>query len=177
MALGIVSEDDFDKEVEKLLPLNTPVVKDIEKGRGNVLEKPDSLRTIVGEEAINGTPAKELARAFNISESSVSAYKNGSTSTSSYNEPNRQLKKHIDIFRDRITRKASRKLVSALDAMDDLSEVKPRDAAGIAKDLSVVIKNMQPEVVQNAQQNNIQFVIHAPKLKNEDDFDVINANE
>src|SRR5215510_1658905 len=114
MAMGIVSNKDFDSELSSL---QTPkpvekIVKQVEvidvpaKGRGNNLEVPDALRKVIGEtSAIHGrAEAVELASNFGISPSSVSAYANGSTSTSSYaDQPN---KDHITDAKQRISKKA-----------------------------------------------------------------------
>jgi predicted transcriptional regulator len=154
-----------------------PKVVDIKRGRGNQLEIPNEIRALVAEEVINGAPAKQVAKAFGVSESSVSAYKHDATSTTSYDTPNQELAKKNDSVRDAITDKARGRLMSALDAITDenISNAKVKDIASIAKDMSVIVKNMEENTPQN--QTNTQVIIYRPRMRDEEDFDVITVNE
>jgi predicted transcriptional regulator len=155
-----------------------PKIVDIKRGRGNQLEIPNEIRALVAEEVINGAKAKDVSRTFGISESSISAYKNDATSTASYDTPNIELSKANDSVRDQITDKARGRLMSALDAITDenISNAKVKDIASIAKDMSVIVKNMEPIVpVDNSK--NTQVIIYRPRMRDEDEFDVITVNE
>src|SRR5678816_2036574 len=94
MAMGIVSDKDFNLEKSKLEPTREAetiptvptahteraTVVDVTRGRPTgSKEVPNSLRQIIGEEsATNGRQsALEMARLLGISDSSVSAYNNG----------------------------------------------------------------------------------------------------
>jgi predicted transcriptional regulator len=169
MPLGIVSDQDFEVEIQRAQVIPSRI------GRGNTPAKPDQLRNLIAEEAIKGASAKELSESFGVSPSSISAYKNGSTSTASYDTPDRKLANHIVNVKDRITKKATNRLARALDSItpEKLDDLKVKDAAQVAKDMSVVIKNMTPEVRE--QNNNVNFVIFAPKVREESDYDVIDA--
>jgi predicted transcriptional regulator len=193
MPLGIITDDQLNKELNRVIsidkkdidrienevraPINQPKVVDIKRGRGNQLEIPNEIRALVAEEVINGVPAKQVAKAFGISESSISAYKNDATSTTTYHEPNESLKKSNDGIRDQITDKARGRLMSALDAITDenINNAKVKDIASIAKDMSVIVKNMEPAVPVN--QNNTQVIIYKPRMRDEDEFDIITVNE
>lgn len=194
MAIGIVSEKDFDSEVTKIVPSireesksNDAVIKDIERGRGTGnTEVPNGLRKIIGEESeINGRQSGiELASRFGISPSSVSAYSNGATSTATYNdERNKEngITNHINKTKERITKRARNKLLLALNHITEekLGEAKVRDLAGIAKDMSAVIKNMEPEKEKSDSntQNGPTFVFYAPQFKDERSFDIIHLKE
>jgi hypothetical protein len=85
MAMGIVSDSEFDKElakanptpreVSKQIPVTGEVVDMPAKGRGiGNVEVPDSLRKVIGETAVSEgrDTAVELARQFGISPSSAS---------------------------------------------------------------------------------------------------------
>lgn len=184
MAMGIVSPSEFEKEHNSLIKPESPkpdaTIVDITRGRpeGSV-EVPNGLRKIIGDEAItNGRQsALELARTFGISPSSVSAYANGSTSTASYDEkPNGSL---INLSKDRVAKRARGKLMKALHHINDdkLEGAKARELAGIAKDMSVVIKNMEPDNPQGQVNNGPTFVFYSPQPRKEDTFDVIFAKE
>lgn len=171
MPLGIVSDADFQQEVEKsrVIPM--------QRGRGHNPNVPDSLRKIIGENAVEeGSKAtKEMTQALGISDSSLSAYKQGATSTSSYNNPT--FKPTIDKARDKITKKARSRLLASLNAItpEKLKDEKPRDLAGIAKDMSAIIKNLEPDV--NIDRPPQALIIFAPQMVREEKFEVIDVKE
>jgi hypothetical protein len=178
MAIGIVSNEEFESELASLTsPTNQSIeIKEIERGRGNGNNAvPDGLRRIISEEAINGTSIDEIKRAFEVSSSSISAYKNGATSTASYNNPKPDLISHNNDIRLRISSRAKSKVMAAMKHITDdrLQVTKIRDLASIAKDMSIVSKNMEPDTSNNGQTNQNNFIFYAPRQKQSDDYDVI----
>ena len=197
MPIGLVSDsllqDELDKlgggreserRTEKTRP-QTPVVVEIEKpgrkeGDTNV---PESLRKLIADEhLLNGREAAlQLASSFGISSSSVSAYAKGATSTTSYNSPNKSLISHINKSRERAVKRASKTLNGALAAItqDKLDYADASDLSGIAKDMSVIIKNLEPQKVETVSEGNKapQFIIYAPTFKKEESFEVIQVQE
>lgn len=187
MSMGVVSKENFDSELASLRKdeikseraqveiLDTPGRKE---GDNNV---PDSLRKIIGDTALTEgrQEAIALARSFGLSESSASAYVNGSTSTKSYNKPDRGLLAHINKKKESISRRAHSTLNSAIKEItpEKLKELKPRDLAGVAKDMSVVIKNMEPENKEQEGSSAPQFLIYAPQFKKEEHFHSIHLDE
>jgi hypothetical protein len=182
MPMGIVSDSDFNKELEKNQTPSTAVIKDINKGRGNGnVEVPNALRKVIGETSeIDGRQAAiDLASSFGISPSSVSAYSNGATSTASYaDQPN---KSHLEEAKERISKKARNKLLLAMNHItkEKLVDAPARILAGIAKDMSAVVKNMEPDTPKSTVENNNgpQFVIYAPQYRKEEHFEVVQAKE
>lgn len=186
MPMGIVSEKDFDVEKEKLstpnpMPTKTAEVIDVNRGRGNnSVEVPNALRNIIGEEhATNGRQAAvELAQQFGLSPSSVSAYGVGATSTSSYGErPNGGAIKEV---KEKIAKRARGKLMRALHHItnDKLESANAKDLAGIAKDMSAVVRNMEPEDKVPVNPNGgPTFVFYAPQFRDERHYDVVHAKE
>jgi len=189
MSLGLVSDDEFESELsvgtqkeshksDKLAIVSqlTPPGRSV--GDNNV---PDSLRKIIGDtHLINGRDeAIKLADEFGISKSSVSAYAKGSTSTSSYNQPKSDILSYINKSRERAIKRASKTLNVALESItqDKLDYADARDLSGIAKDMSVIIKNLEPDSVtnDNSSVKSPQFVIFAPTFRKEESFDVINV--
>src|SRR6185312_13410217 len=122
MAMGIVSDSDFEKELEKLNSdsIPSPSIQKLPKdtnGRGNGnFEVPEGLRKIIGEEAnINGrASALQIASDFGISASSVSAYTRGATSTASIDNPHAEIVNHINTAKLRVSKKARKRLMMAL---------------------------------------------------------------
>lgn len=190
MAIGIVNDHEFEQEMEKLNARLEPVSMDkarvitpipLGRGKGNV-ETPEVVRKIIGENALEeGNKSTEaLASALGISNSSVSAYKNGATSTASYNDPDTALKKHMNFTRERISRRASHKLNAALSHItgDKLENCKAKDLASIAKDMSAVIKNMEPPVEkQEGPANGVNIVFMAPHMRRENQYETITVQE
>jgi predicted transcriptional regulator len=184
MPIGIVSDEDFLRELgnyEKSSPENpiTPEIIPLERpGRseGDV-NIPDPLRQIIGEEAvINGRKAAlGLAGMFGVSASSVSAYAKGATSTTTYDTPKPSIISHINKSRVRASKKAGRVLDSALSAItqEKLDYTDAKELAGIAKDMSVIIKNLEPDESQSLRSDSPatpQFVIFAPQFRDERSF-------
>jgi hypothetical protein len=181
MGMGIVSDSDFENELQKNQTTPKVEIKDINKGRGpGNVEVPDSLRKVIGETSvINGREeAVKLAESFGISPSSVSAYANGATSTATYaDQPNQP---HIIQAKEKIARKARHKLMLAIGGItkEKLADASVKVLASVAKDMAAVVKDMEPEVPKNAPINNgPQFVIYAPQYRKEEHFEVVQAKE
>jgi hypothetical protein len=195
MGMGIVSDDDFNKELSKCISPSNKSNKVTETVTGKVIDinnpgrksgdnnVPESLRKIIGEESqINGrASALEIAKQFGISPSSVSAYNNGAHSTATYETKEPVLQTHIDNSKQRVISKARAKLVQSLNRItpQKLNDAKVRDLSGIAKDMSVIIKNMEPPVEENKNERNPlpAFILYAPTFIKEETFDVIHVKE
>jgi len=189
MAMGIVSEEDFLKEIDSLSPKRKDEKESSrripipEHGRSDGdVNVPESLRKIIGEESvINGRQAGlDLASEFGISPSSVSAYARGASSTTSYNSPSLDRVRHLNKSRARAVNRATRTLNSALGSItsEKLDYADAKDLAGIAKDMSVIIKNLEPQAEPTNQSiEQKQFVIFAPQIRSEKEFDVIDVQE
>lgn len=201
MPIGLVSDELFQRElksisgsdtiddapasVEEVTPpiegiVETPVSRGRKEGDTNV---PESLRKLIADEhLLNGREAAlQLAKDFGISSSSVSAYAKGATSTTSYNAPNKSLLTHINKSRERAIKRASKTLNGALAAItqEKLDYADAKDLAGISKDMSVIIKNLEPKdvVEESGNKQTPQFVIFAPQFREEKSFEVINVQE
>lgn len=190
MGMGIVSEEEFLREIDNVNQVEetrAPVVEIMERPGRSIgdVNVPSSLRKIIGETgAVNGRKeALELADMFGISKSSVSAYTNGSTSTSSYDKPKKSILDVINKSKERITRKAQHKLHSVLDTItpDKLESVNAKDLSSIAKDMSVVIKNMEPSPLKNGEDMDkkpgVAFVLYKPEMHLENHYEVMNLKE
>lgn len=190
MSIGIVSQEEFEAELQRLSGTGRkeshPVVqaeivdkpsRGRDEGDNNV---PDSLRQIIGEEAIiNGRQAAlGLAGMFGISPSSVSAYAKGTTSTASYHEPKQSIISHINKSRRRAIKKASHVLNTSLEAItqDKLDYTDAKDLAGIARDMAAVIKQLEPQAEPESS-NAPQFVVFAPQFRDERSYETINVKE
>lgn len=186
MPMGIVSDNDLEKELNNLNKSTTKpkitaeIINNPDKGRqkGSV-EVPNSLRNVIAGESIeNGRgSALELAKNFDISPSSVSAYTNGSTSTSTYDtKPNGNK---VQKVKDKISLKARKRLMSALNFITDdkLANAKLRDVSSVAKDMSAIVKNMESSGPIDLGANGPTFIFYSPKIVSEDRFKVINVKE
>lgn len=183
MPMGVVSDDDFFKELDRnrvrvpevvIEPENKPGRKE---GDNNV---PDSLRKIIGETSVleGRQEALALAKMFGVSESSVSAYAKGATSTTSYNEPKKSIADYIRNRKDRLTKKALRVMHNSLDSIpEDLSNQDPRNLAAIAKDMSAIVKHLEPEQEGAKLGDGNQFIFYSPNFTKEEHYETIHVNE
>jgi predicted transcriptional regulator len=188
MPIGIVSDELFQRELDQLsrtpsTPPTTVVIDMPSRGRSDGdVNVPDPLRQIIGETAVIDGPqeAMKIADMFGISRSSVSAYAKGATSTTTYNSPSKSIISHINKSRERAVKRASKTLNAALGAItqDKLDYADATDLSGIAKDMSVIIKNLEPPTPQVTDQpNQPQYVIFAPTFKDERSYDTITVQE
>lgn len=206
MPMGIVSDSDFDLELERLGILRSPKrgeasrgeaspnqsesdtshtetaeVVDQKQGRGDSKNVPDIVREMVAKSAINGEgTGSEIASAFGVSPAAVSAYKVGATSCATYNEPDDDLLSTIVGHRKTIAKGARVTLQAALDSLtpDKLAEAKARDLSAIARDMSGIIVDMEPApppTIHN--QQNVQFVFMAPRVRSEDSYEIRDVND
>lgn len=197
MAMGIVSDKDFNLEQSKLNkssceksePVNVvpsvsiqPVVTPGRKA--NDVNVPDSVRNLIADTSVaeGRASALALAKAFDISPSSVSAYSNGAKSTASYDTPDTELKAASDAAKLRVAKRARSKMMQALHHItpDKLEAAKLRDLAGVARDMSVIIKNMEPEQDKGSTTNNNNgpnFIFYAPKVESEASYPVVYSRE
>ena len=185
MPLGIVNNQDFEAELVKpgVRPQST-IINLPDKGRGETLEVPDMIRSIVGEDALeNGSRATlsegGLAKYLGISPSSVSAYKNGSTSTSTYDKPEPKLNERIGKRKRIIVGKASKVLNESLSHLNDgrLVDSKPVELSQIARNMAGIIKDMEP-----AEKKEIsaaaQIIIYKPAMQfNESKYETVHLGE
>src|SRR5215510_10510604 len=186
MPLGIVSQEEFLKELDKSNtkkpedkyepgPCAAIIIPKAEIGRPpDCPNTPEVIRNIVGEEAIRGASVSSLMSEFAMSQSSVSAYKNGSTSTRTYEKKDENLVKHLNGVKDKIKKRATNRLMMALDEItpDKLKDVKVTEASQVAKDMASIVKQMEPENESNGD-SKTQFVVFAPQMRVEQDFHVV----
>ena len=180
MPLGIVSDDIFESELKKeKVPIGEiKLPKPLGKPEGTP-DTPDSIRRLIGDNALTDgrQDTLELAAAFGLSDSSVAAYSNGATSTTTYNDKNNALKGFLEGRRQKIARRASSAVLRAIEQIDDdkLASSKAVELASIAKALSGVVKDMLPEEKNNTINNNtaVKLVVHVPQQTKESSFDTI----
>jgi hypothetical protein len=189
MSMGIVSDEDFMNELNNSAPkysLPTLVIGQVidqaKPGRkeGDV-NTPNIIRQIIGEEAIEGnrSGALDIAKRYGISASSVSAYSNGATSTASYHTPNAELNNSLDNTKSRVVKRARNRMMMALNAItpEKLESAKVRDAASVAKDMSAIIRNIEPPAPMVMNDNGPKFVLYAPQFIKESSLPVIEVND
>ncbi len=200
MPMGIVSDSDYELELERLgiVPRSRspesdqiqrgeaspdePVanVEDQKQGRGDSKNVPDIVREMVAKSAINGEgTGADIAEAFGVSPASVSAYKVGATSCATYNEPSDDLLTTVLGHRKNIAKGARVTLEAALASLtpDKLQEAKARDLSAIAKDMSGIIVDMEPAPPPIMNQQNVQFVFMAPRVRSEDSYEIRDVND
>lgn len=178
MPIGIISDFDLERELNRNNGSPKAEIKPaIEPGRNNKRETPEEIRKVIAEEVINGADRDVIAEEFNISKSSMAAYANGANSTASYNKPDKDLAKHVNGIKDRIVKKARNRLITALDNItpEKLASAKLKELSTIAKDMSSVVRNIEPASESDAPK--AQFIFFAPQQRIEADYAVVQVNE
>lgn len=162
-----------DKDIDKRAVIH-PIQKGRPEGRNNRTD--EERKVIAGEALLNGNQSAMLR--FGVSQSSVSAYKNGATSTASYDRSDDELLKEVTNQRIKIAGRAHSKLSEALDHItsEKLAGANLRTIASVATAMSAVIKNIEPDQ-SNQTNNNIQFTFYAPKQRSESQFDIIDMQD
>lgn len=205
MPLGIVKLEDYERDLnggkggETIIPKEekspepptevkdgetSPTIEEfIKRGRGpGNTEVPQSIRKLIGESAIEegAGAASAIGKFLGLSKSSVSAYANGATSTATYNKPNGELVDHLLNTRKKITKRAAGKLFKSLGVIDDdkLGELSALEASTVAKNMSAIIKNMEPPDSKGGTTvNGPVITFYAPQMVREDSFETIVMNE
>lgn len=170
--IGIASNDEFELELNKL-SVNSSTDKQYDPNADRGLQTGNNtseFRALIAQEALNGTPREQIMREFKVSSSSIDAYRRGHNTASPERKLDDKLRERNKIFRHRIVSKASLNLTKSLDAIteDKLRNCDAKENAQIAKDMSVVIKNMsaadEDKVMPAA------IIIHAPQVRSIDEF-------
>lgn len=186
MPIGLVDDSDFSKELEKLQGTTKPggtiaPVHNQGRKQGDV-NVPESLRKIIGETSVmeGREAALDLAKSVGVSPSSVSAYAVGATSTASYKEPKSDIIQHINKSRQRGIKRATQVMNAALGAItqEKLDNTDADQLSGIAKDMSAIIKNLEPKQTEGGlDSKSPQFVVFAPQFRDERTFESITIQE
>lgn len=173
MSILIVNDEEFEAERKKFENKEDSfVVHEINHGRNeNDTNVPQPIRELIVEDALEGATAESLSKIYNVSPSSVSAYKNGATSTASYRQKNSKL----IAAKDRVSNRAYNRLNEALKALGtkNLSDEKPKDIASIAKDMATVAEKMSPKVDGAKDGPQVHLHLYAPKMKQITDYEIV----
>ena len=181
MSIGLVDNSSFEAELERLLSSNghsssPSVIVKTREGRGNNI--PDEIKKIAGEEFINGAPQAQVAEVLGITKTTVSHSAVGMNSTNhDVRQPKPEVLKHVNSVRDRITKRASRLAITALDSIDTdkVRELSPNKQAELAKTMTSIVKDMEPEYIDEKNKPNIQVVVYAPRERSLDEFEIVKA--
>ena len=170
----VCSEEDFSKEVEML----QVDYRTLEKGRSVGKKEVDgNVRKLIASEALVGVAIDEIRERYNISASSISAYKNDATSTASYHTPNTELKENNTAIKATMSERAEAVALEAIGLLtvEKIAAAKAKDIAGIAKDMSSIMSNMRESNGDSGPKVNITIMV--PPVREEQDFKVIDVGE
>lgn len=170
----VVDDEDFELELNRLNDSGAKVVPLPKMGRTEgTKETPESLRKLIAGEALEGgSTAKEISHAFNISPSSISAYKAGATSTDRLTAG--KLDTVLVENNQKIGRTAQNKLMKALKHITEekMADAKLTDLGQVAANMSRIIEKTTPKVPEAPTvQNNIIF--YSPQQIKPENYDVI----
>lgn len=152
--------------------------REIKRGRGDSLNLDDEKRKEIATLALtSGLTIDEVSRLTGSSPDAVNAYKHGARSEATYNEKDNPVGDHVREIKGEVTERATNKLMLAIEALtgEKVNASKARDIAGIAKDMSAVIKNMSNESGMNI--SNSKVIVYQPRIKEEDDYVSISVDD
>jgi CHASE2 domain-containing sensor protein len=177
MSLGLVTDDDFFAELTSLRdsrPAKT--LHKLKQARGNNI--PVEIKKLAATSVLNGEPQTAVAEALAITAPTVNAAAQG-MNTSNHDTRNAvpELLEHNSIIKNEIRSDATRVLTRALRAITDekLDELSAPKAAEVARSMSGIVKDMSEE--DNKPNNGIQVIIHVPRERSLDDFEVVEAGD
>jgi predicted transcriptional regulator len=187
MGMGVVDDEDLERELKingNVSNQETEIEShEKERGRGvGTKEVPEGLRRLIAQEYIeNGRESGvSLAKSLGISASSASAYAKGATSTASYQKGDSSLRQHTNAVKERIAGKARRRLLQSLHHItpEKLKEAGLKTLSAVSKDMSIIIKNMEPDEIRSEESGTkVNIVIMAPPKMREEDYNVIDVSE
>jgi len=181
MPMLIVDDEDFELELKRCngSKNNSTIIKMPKMGRPDgCIETPETLRKLIAGDAIDGiATAKEIAKEYGVSMSSVNAYKGDSTSTDRMVNKvvDSDLKKHNDNKRKKLNSLAHKVSRKALEHITDekLKASKATDLSQIAANAARVIDKTTPKDGGNTVTNNIHF--YSPQQIRKENFEVVEA--
>jgi hypothetical protein len=140
---------------------------------------PDVVKKVIAEAKLDGASNKELIAAFNVSAPTINAASQGMSSSDKNATENPALTDHVKKVKTRIIKRASSKLMTALGEItpEKLSDCSARDNAAIAKDMSQIIRNMEPKEFGDGPKNAAQFIFMAPQQKPIDAYEVVTVQD
>lgn len=172
------SEDILDPciDTDDLMPLDRRGLFATGRGEGNI-HTPEVLRKVIAGEFIEGGDALDIQEAFKISRSSISAYVNGSTSTTTYNDTLPQLSNHNKLVKEKIVKKARSLTRQALRHInpDKLAGCNAVQLASVANQLSKVALDNEP--VNKTETKIEKVVTYRPRIREEDSFEIIDVRD
>lgn len=140
------------------------------------------MRAIIGAAAEIDDNNAATARLFDVNDRAVANYRKGRTSHDSAIQPELKadVEEKVEIVKSK-QQEAREKAASRLAALFDgpineenLATLKPREAISAAKDLATVIDRVTPK--ESGNDNRVQFVIFAPRVKEEKEYTSIDVN-
>lgn len=178
--LGIISDTDFNTELNNLEKSFARLGEsNLGRGKGNI-ETPNVLRKVIAAEVIEGGSRNEVSEAFNISQSSISAYLKGVNSTSDYTDEtkiNQALTNSNLKTKERIINLTRSKLRKAVRHITDekLKDAKPGELAVVARNMSSIANDLEPEV-QISETRKV-VITYRPRIRQEDDYQILQVME
>lgn len=160
----------------ELIPSDMRGLSATGRGEGSI-HTPEVLRKVIAGEFLEGGDACDIQEAFKISRSSISAYVNGSTSTTSYNETLPALSNHNKLVKEKIVKKARSLTRQALRHInpDKLAGCNAVQLASVAVQLSKVAIDNEP--VNKTETKIEKVVTYRPRIREEDTFEIIDVRE
>jgi len=143
---------------------------------------PQSVRTLLADTTVfeGRREGNQLADVFGVSHGSVGVYATPNSKLAENLSPD--IRQDINSFLTGKKEKISKKAIARLSmAMNHITEEKLQDLGAVAlgtvaKDMAAVVKSMEPKE-ESKQDNNVQFLMYAPQVKNENHYQTVTAKD
>lgn len=136
-------------------------------GRGSNKEIPEYLKATIAAIAVSGESSQtEIAKEFNVAQSTVSNFANGLDNSRLPDDNLQNIVKRVDSSRNGIENEALKKTMMTLGLLteSDVMCLGAKDKSVVASNLSKVAANMRDRNV-NVNDNRVQLVINSPQVR------------
>lgn len=174
--LGIVDESEFNKSLTD--SKSAPSLVRIQNKGKQVGDAPigNSVRKIISDEALTSGNNKSTADAFGVGISTIEQGKRGQIGRRNDDD----LSTFIKSRKNALAEVAMDKLGAAMDSITDdkLNQASLKESADVAKSMASIVRDMTADDgMNNKNEMNVQFVLHAPEMKKLEDYQVIDLGE
>jgi len=164
----VVNIEEVSIEVEvNEAPVSTLIVEEKASLGRTGSNIPDYLKQTIAALANEGTKQTDIAKEFNVANSTVSNFANGLNNSREVDPELNAINKKAEANRTTIENEALNKTMMALGLLseNDVMCLGAKDKTIVAANLSKVAANMRDKAVNVNSDNRVQMVIHSPPVR------------
>ena len=129
------------------------------------------------DSVVSGLSQRDIARIHGTSQALVSSLSNGyNTPNIDTRKPNEDVRAVISEARETVAKSASQKLMETLDIFDP-SSLEQKELPSAALKMSAVLEKASQGFNGSESGPKVAFIVMAPRMKKEEDYDMIDVGE